>query len=170
VTADVRRKAIAGMLVADLLVFGGWIVALSAATTGEQVKLPVEGYDPRDLLSGHYARFRLIAEREARAFVPPSLSESSGPVEFCAESSADRLHVARYREGGEGCRYVLRGQLSHGFVEFDVNRFYVDERRAHDVAFVRAGPETYLVATLDGRGGVHVVDLVVDGKSLAGRR
>jgi uncharacterized membrane-anchored protein len=168
VTADVRRKAIAGMIVADLLVFGGWIVALNAATAGEQVKLPVEGYDPRDLLSGHYARFRLIAEREARAFVPPSLS--SGAVEFCAESSADRLHVARYREGGEPCRYVLRGQLSRGNVQFDADRFYVDERRARDAASVRAGPETYVVAVLDGRGGVHVVDLVVDGKSLAGRR
>jgi hypothetical protein len=58
----------------------------------------------------------------------------------------------------------------NGAVSFGVERFYVDERRAPSVGFVAAGPETYLVATIDDGGAVHALDLVVAGKSVGARK
>jgi GDYXXLXY protein len=165
--ADLRGKAILAMLAADLAVFGAWIGSLQAARAGDHVRLPVEGFDPRDLLSGHYVRFRLVAEREAAPLVPSAMKDGGGPVEFCAESSGGFLHPVRFRAPAESCRFVLRGESERGMVHFPADRFYIDERRAGQATSVRAGPDTYVVATLDERGGVHVVDLVVGGKSLA---
>jgi uncharacterized membrane-anchored protein len=166
---SIRRKVIAGLIVADLLVFGGWISSLEAGLRYDTVKLPVEGFDPRDLLSGRYIRFRLVAEREAAALVPVQDRLRSGPVSFCAEASAGLVHPVRMRAPGERCALVLTGELVGGVVRFPADRFYVDERRAGQVAAVRAGPRTYLVATLDEGGAVHAVDLVVEGESLRRR-
>ena len=166
-TAGRRKKAIVGLIVADLLVFGGWIASLQAGLRHDAVKLPVEGFDPRDLLSGHYVRFRLVAEREASALLR---GERSGSVSFCAEEKDGFVHPSHVREPGESCRLVLTGEASGSSVRFAADRFYVDERRAREVAFVRAGPQTYLLATLDGVGSVHAIDLVVDGKSIGRRK
>lgn len=165
-TNDRRRKVIAAAIVADVLIFGGWIASLQAGLAHDAVKLPVEGYDPRDLLSGHYVRFRLTAEREAAPLVP---REQAGRVSFCAEESGGFVHPTHVRAPGEPCRLVMTGDVEGERVRFGAERFYVDERRANEVGFVRAGPQTYLVATLDGSGAVHPVDLVVEGKSLRRR-
>ena len=165
-TGERRKRVIVGLIVADLLVFGAWIGSLEAGLRHDVVKLPVEGFDPRDLLSGHYVRFRLVAEREAAALVPPEVRARSGPVSFCAESIGGVVRPVRMRSPGDACDLVLAGQGSPEGVRFGADRFYVDERRASEVAFVRAGPSTYLVATLDGAGLVHAIDLVVDGKSV----
>lgn len=166
-TTERRRKIIAGVIVADLLIFGGWIASLEAGLRHDAVKLPVEGFDPRDLLSGHYVRFRLIAEREAAALLPQDARLRGGRMSFCAEESQGFVHPVHVREPGEGCKLVLTGDVSGEGVRFGAERFYLDERRAREVMLVRAGPTTYLLATLDDGGSVHAVDLVVDGKSMA---
>ena len=165
-----RKQVILAVLAADLLVFGGWVASLEAGLRGDRVRLAVEGFDPRDLLSGHYVRFRLVAEREAAALLKPEARAQVGQVSFCAVEGTDGfLHPVRVRAPGEECRWVLTGTASPEAVRFAADRFYLDERRAGQVAFVQAGPRTYLLATLDGGGAVHPVDLVVDGKSLARR-
>jgi len=166
VTAGRRKRVILGLVVADLLIFGGWIASLEAGLRHDAVKLPVEGFDPRDLLSGHYVRFRLIAEREAAALLPPEERARGGRVSFCAEAMEGFVHPVRLRAPGEPCNLVLTGEAWPDGVRFGADRFYVDERRARDVAVVRAGPSTYLVATLDDGGSVHALDLVVGGNSL----
>jgi uncharacterized membrane-anchored protein len=163
---SVRRKMIVGLIVANVLVFGGWISSLEAGLRRDTVKLPVEGFDPRDLLSGHYVRFRLAAEREAAALLPPDDRARIGAVSFCAEVSDGFVHPVRVRAPGEGCPMLLTGEVSGRSVRFAADRFYVDERRAREVAVVRTGPRTYLVATLDEGGSVHAVDLVVEGQSV----
>ena len=166
---SVRRKVIAALIAADLLVFGGWISSLEAGLRRDTVRLPVEGFDPRDLISGHYVRFRLVAEREATALLRGGDGARGGPVSFCAETTDGFVHPVRLRAPGEACPLVLTGEASDRSVRFAADRFYVDERRAREVASVRAGPRTYLVATLDEGGSVHAVDLVVEGKSLRRR-
>jgi uncharacterized membrane-anchored protein len=170
VTPERRKKVIAGMLVADLLVFGGWIASLQASLLGDRMKLPVEGFDPRDLISGHYVRFRLTAEREASALLSAEERVRGERLSFCMEPAGGRLHPVRVRKAGDACKPILTGQASAEGVRFGPDRFYVDERRANEVAAVRAGPDTYLLGTIDDGGRVHPIDLVVDGKSLGRRK
>jgi uncharacterized membrane-anchored protein len=161
------KRVLVAMAVADLLVFGGWVASEELHRGGAAIKLPVEGYDPRDLLSGHYVRFRLIAAREATPFASPSEQRFA----VCLEATEDGLyHVTRLRRRGDACAPFLSGTGAGGLIDFGVDRFYVDERIAGEVRWVRPGPNTYLVATVDGNGVVHPIDLVVDGNSLKPRR
>lgn len=166
-----RRGAmrLLGLLaLADVLVFGGIIAAEEASMwRGVEVRLPVEGYDPRDLLAGHYVRFRLVAVREAEAFGRTVAEDAA----FCLEERDGRWHVSRPRAAGDDCRPFLAVRPNRvGQVHFGVDRFYVDERRRREVGVVEAGPDTYLVGVVDRSGRVHPRDLVVGGKSLGGGR
>lgn len=159
-----RRALLLALVAADLLVFGGWIGVEQFARKGAQLRLPVEGYDPRDLLSGHYVRFRLVAVREAEALLPPG---GPRPARFCLEDRGGLLHVSRHLGDGEDCKLVLTSTApaaSRG-VDFGVDRFYVDERKAASVASVAAGPQTYVVGAI-AAGRLAIVDLVVNGRSL----
>ena len=153
------RKILFGLVIAlDLVFFGAWIASEeSARVRGVEVRLPVEGFDPRDLLSGHFVRFRLAAEREA-AEVEPSASE------YCLEEREGRHHVSRVRDSD--CPLYLRA-VQESPVRFGVDRFYIDERQAEAAAVVRAGPDTYLRARVTRDGRVHPVDLVIEGRSFA---
>jgi uncharacterized membrane-anchored protein len=156
------RKLLFQLVIAlDLLIFGGWIAAEEAARMrGAEVRLPVEGYDPRDLLSGHYVRFRLVAEREA--------SSSPQGTEFCLEERDGRHHVTVVRTRPEDCALFLRARQAT-LPRFGVERFYIDERRSKEAAIVTAGPDTYLRARVQD-GVVHPVDLVVAGRAFAPAR
>lgn len=170
--ASVKRLLVAMALV-DLLVFGGWIAREQMARTGERIELPVDGYDPRDLLSGHYVQFRLVAEREAEAITradPPAEASAESVAEsvsVCIERGADGMHhVTHVRGPGEACTFITGTRKPYA-VDFGVDRFYVDERRANEVGRVSEGPSTYLVVTVDAAGAIHPLDLVVGGKALA---
>lgn len=162
-SAQLTRRGIAALAAADLLFFGGWMVREERGVRGARLQFPIEGYDPRDLLSGHYVRFKLVAEDEAQAIGAADaycLSENTGP-----------LHLTRARAAGDDCRPFLgvqAGPSSPGrpALRFGVDRFYLDERKAGAAARIRAGPKTWLEATVDAEGRLHPVDLVVDGKSL----
>src|SRR5215467_4132654 len=128
------RVVLLALALVDLVVFGGWIAREEIARRlGSEVLLPVEGYDPRDLLSGHYVRFRLLAEREA-ARLDPEVRES-GARQYCLERLSDgRAHVVGRREPGDTCPLFLTTTSSaSGAAAFGVDRFYVDERRAAEV-------------------------------------
>lgn len=167
-----RRRVIAGLLAADVLLFGGWVGALQWSRRGATYRLPVEGYDPRDLLSGHYVRFRLVAEREADSLAGAErqqLAAQGARASFCLEERAGLLHVSRRRGPDDECKPFLTGQWLGGRLQFGAERFYVDERSASRVTVVRAGAETYVVATIDDGGVLGLKDLVVDGKSVRAR-
>lgn len=149
-----RTKLLLAIAIADVLVFGGWIGSeVHAQRVGTEVRLPVEGYDPRDLLSGHYVRFRLVAEREADALAP-------GPHTYCLEMQEAAHHVRAVRDVGDTCPLYITRTADR----FDIDRFYVDERRADSVARLPASDTTYLVARVTTDGRIHPQHLVVDGE------
>ncbi len=94
-------------------------------------------------------------------------STIGAPVSVCLERGADGLHhVTHHRGGGEACTFITGSREAYR-VDFGVDRFYVDERRASGVATVLEGSSTYLVATIDASGTIHPIDLVVGGNSMS---
>ena len=157
------KRILLAMVIADVVIFGGWVSYEELSRNGDRINLPVEGYDPRDLLSGHYIQFELTAAREAQALAPPHTTE----IAVCLERSGDGLyHVSRVRLMGDACKPFLIGSRGSTGVDFGIHRFYVDERIANEVGSVQAGSNTYLIATTDSRGTAHAVDFVMNGKSL----
>src|SRR5262249_59435621 len=92
------KRVLLGLALADLVFFGGWVAREESLRRGGRIHLPIEGYDPRDLLSGHYVRFQLVAVREAAAFLKPR--GASVPQTFCIEPKEGLYHVKGIRTGG----------------------------------------------------------------------
>jgi uncharacterized membrane-anchored protein len=159
------KRVLLGLALVDLLFFGGWVAREESLRRGGRIHLPIEGYDPRDLLSGHYVRFQLVAVREAATFLEPR--GAIAPQMFCIEPKEGLYHVNGVRTGStSSCSPFLRATLDNGaHWDFGIDRFYVDERLANEARRIQANPNTYLVATVDDSGAVHAVDLVVSGKS-----
>jgi uncharacterized membrane-anchored protein len=158
------NKRFAFIIVLDVVFFGGWIAQNEyKARVGDEVLLPVRGYDPRDLLSGHYVRFRLVAESQASELVDRN---RSGPMPFCIEKADDE----RWNVTQQGtCEVFIMGDVDRGTVHFPVDRFYVDEARANEVLSFSESKDTFVRARVDADGGVRLLDLVVNGKSFSGR-
>ncbi len=163
------KRVVLALALVDVLFFGGWIVREESLRRGSPIHLPVEGYDPRDLLSGHYVRFQLVAVREAENFIQPRGTIS--PQTFCIEARDGLYHVTGLRmDNANSCFRFLRATFDErGHWDFGVDRFYVDERLANEVRWIQANPSTYLVAVVDEGGVIHPTDLVVNGKSFASK-
>src|SRR5262245_24542193 len=120
------KRVLLALAVVDLVFFGGWVVREESLRRGGPIHLPIEGYDPRDLLSGHYVRFQLVAVREAASFIEPRGTIS--PQTFCIEPRARLYHVKGMRTGSaSSCSPFLQASLGErGHWDFGVDRFYVD--------------------------------------------
>jgi len=160
------KRVLLALALVDLVFFGAWVAREESSRRGGRIHLPIEGYDPRDLLSGHYVRFQLVAVREANALLDPR--GANVPQTFCIEPKDGLYHVKGVRAGNaSSCSSFLRATLDErAHWDFGVDRFYVDERLANEVRWIQANPDTYLIATVDDSGSVHPVDLIVNGKSL----
>lgn len=55
-----HRKVLAAALVVPFVALMGWLLLLThQRETGAEVIVAVDGYDPRDLLSGHYIQYKI---------------------------------------------------------------------------------------------------------------
>jgi len=162
------------------------IVAL-AALIGEQelrfadvriVNVPIRGYDPRDLLRGHY----LVGRFDWNWDVRPAKDGAGGLCVPDGDASRARVRfLADWHPGdrAEGCRLVIAGRIVSGvaaapptFVPASLDsgsrgvRFYVSEARAPDLEeLIRAHPGA-LTADLAVRadGGAAIKALRIDGQ------
>ena len=132
--------------------------------SGAQWDFKVTGYDPRDLLRGHYLRFRLAYDWQE-------------PRRQCA--------------GDKGCSYCLTdvgeqapkvqiidthlAKQCNGFMQSDdlqapLNRFYIPEthaKLAEDILRqARIDNTAYLRLSINKAGIARIVDLLIDGRPL----
>ena len=134
---------VAALFIAVALPLGlGW-TSHRAQMSGEEVRVKIEAYDPRDLLYGHYLTFRIkwpLPEKRASMGKDACLCVGSGAVD--PPVSVMACHFAREKGA---CHAVLTGR-DYGGDRFDIgiNRYYVDEAYAKPL-------ETMVRAQTQGR-------------------
>ena len=180
--------------------FAAWVIAALAlpvlalaAMVGEQerqlagattLSVPIRGYDPRDLLAGHYlyAQFDWDWERE-----PPAQS-ANGSVEGGACVVADRprprLHFIPGWKAHDpvqlNCKVLIAGRVWPGtparFIPTDLDigsggiRFYIPEDRSQELERLLREKPGSLTADLAVRanGSAAIGKLRIDGKAIGG--
>ncbi len=109
-SALVQKWGWAAALALPLVGLGtSWAISHSAAQQGEEWLIPVQGYDPRDLLRGHYVQYRYDwpGEAASRQFdsVDEVMSDSNGfeyASAICIEGRAPHmLRASRLVEPSE---------------------------------------------------------------------
>ena len=150
----------------------GWTLSVQAMISGgTKLDLPVRGYDPRDILAGHY----LAIEVDYDAFPSECKTDENAKGKerwkkkdafFCADAGRIGLGMS------EECPLFIKGYCLYGRFHDGVGRFYVPEKMAR--ALERAvrnkenNPMLRLSVTPDGRA--FPVDLILRGKPFKERR
>jgi uncharacterized membrane-anchored protein len=133
-------------------------------STGTQWDFAITGYDPRDLLRGHYLRFRIAydwqesqkqcASNNGCAYCLTDIGEQAPKVQITD------THIAKQCDG---------------FMQYDdlqepLNRFYIPENQAvlaEDLLRqARINNTAYLRLSINKEGAPRIVDLLIDGRSL----
>jgi len=141
---------------------------------GTSVVIPIAGFDPRDLLSGHYLTYRLDLGPGSAAICDPGQEQSQRPDEVfvCVVADHGTMTLARriltYEAPSSGttpgCTVVLRGRCEHGRFLAGIERFYVPEEHAAALDQAVRSQKGAVVVAVDRSGRAAVKDLLIDGR------
>ncbi len=152
-------------VVFPIVLMGGWLASLYFDRySGQMVELKITGYDPRDILSGHYFTYRLdfspdkvcVEKRQHPNYCICLQPSSSAPATVTWHGDCDDI--------GTHCSSVfLKGECRwNGFLA-GVERFYIPEY--YKIATVP--PNATVKLSVARSGASQVTMLLVDGKPLA---
>jgi hypothetical protein len=152
-------------LLFPILLLLGWVIRLEYQTqTGQEVRIRIKGYDPRDLLSGHFIRYQL----DLGAFDP--CSEDLGPtVCVCLNSEVDgKFQIAsgsfRCESEPGDCQFKLKGSCRGSQFLAGVERYSIAESLAP--VLQRLPENSSVILSLDSEGNGHVKKVLVEDQSL----
>lgn len=113
-------------LVVPLLGLGGlWALSERTYERGTEWEVPIQGYDPRDYLRGHYVEF---------SYDWPGIEEFSGvpPEALCLEGAAPAIARVTQVAVEAACAHPVRADKSgvYGWDGLTRGRLYVGQERA----------------------------------------
>lgn len=126
-----------------------WAWTDSWTKEGTEWDVPVQGYDPRDLLRGHYIEFTYDW--------PGDDSDVAFLSAFCIEGDAPTISRIVEREDVESCAHFARANYGsvYGGMGLERGRLYVPQTQARDLEDKLRDPELRGIVTVrqrvDGR-------------------
>lgn len=150
-----------------VLVIAAWALQFTAISLyGEKVQLRITGYDPRDLLAGHYLRYRVdfgslltcSSDTQTEKCVCLKPDQSTGI------SQAAWVGACTQRTSQEDCNHWLKVKCRWSQLSTSIDRFYIPETQANLLRTVPAN--STIEVHLNGRGQGIVTNLLVNGEPL----
>ena len=135
--------------------------------SGKRVIVPIMGFDPRDLLSGHYLTYKLDLDTDAchdyqnegdTVYICLTLNDSAE-----IEKSSSMTYLSD--DWHEYCDAVIRGTCNRGSFSAGIQRFYSPEAESVFLeSAVRDGSGS-LVLSVDRNGKAAIKHLLINGWS-----
>ena len=133
--------------------------------TGDQWSFEITGYDPRDLLRGHYLQFRLAYDWDSGK----DTCNSGQDCCLCltdTEKKMPKVHKTNCEIAKTQCDgYMLSEHQS------SLNRFYIAEseaKRAEDILRqARVDNNAFLSVSINARGEPKIIDLLIGEKPIS---
>ena len=156
-----RKLLLVFSFILPVCVLMGWVVLNEyQIRTSQTLTLPVEGYDPRDLLSGRYLTYKVHYGVK------------------CPESKKSKWRATAYAcfepekyitlgQKPKNCSLFIKGRcLAKEFLA-NIDRYYIPEKKAKKATEIfRKAQEKQVVLAVPSTGQALVQDLLVDGQSL----
>lgn len=160
-----NKRALLFVVALPICYMAFWLASLEASVTlAKEITLEVEGYDPRDLLSGHYLRYRVSYGDVANKGLTYNYSSDSCLC-FGVEPTvpAKAIWAGNCSERDQStCGIYLRGHTGWGpqFIA-DIERYYIPEQYASSLQRVPSNTTIRVAVPSSGRGIVR--GMYVDG-------
>ena len=154
------KYTIAAVLV-PILALLGWVTTLQLGISNAKIiRIPVEGYDPRDLLSGHYLRYKL----KLGDFEP--CTESITEACVCFEVTSDNVNYAPNWKGScnakpAACKTFISGNCQHSRFVTGLEQFYISEEISPSLKTVP--PNATIDVAVSDNGTAQALSFYVDG-------
>ena len=134
------------------------------------VTLPVEGYDPRDLLSGYYLMYTV----QYGVKCPESPKRCRGMRCGLSRSGKSKAYICFAPEKyitlwqkPKNCSLFIQGQCVNKEFTANINRYYLPEKKAKKgTAMFRKAQKKQVVLAVTSKGHALVKDILVEGESL----
>lgn len=107
-----RLTFAAALLLPLVALAGSWVVTHRQAQQGQEWLIPIQGYDPRDLLRGHYVQYRydwpIAQHQEGDGRFDPGYADA-----LCVTGNAPHIQAVRPlpQNAAQDCAIILRGTL-----------------------------------------------------------
>lgn len=143
-----------------------WTLKLSLnQRQGIAVELPIKGFDPRDILSGHYLRFRLdLAAEDPCPMVDNMAVKDDTPRCVCLQPTKPLAHITWKGEceaKPSDCSLYIRGRCERQGFFAGIERYYIPEA---DSAFIPRLPDhSTLVISVQASGTTLPLELKPGG-------
>ena len=123
---------------------------------GQLITLPIEGFDPRDLLSGHYLTYQVDYG------LTPICQEPNQTVGLCLQPTVSTFSLDL---SPSTCQVWLKGQCDNAkHFSAGIERFYIPEQYASTLDKLVRNHQGALVIRVNHSGDASIVDLLIDGK------
>jgi uncharacterized membrane-anchored protein len=123
-------------------------------SAGRDFTLPIIGFDPRDLLAGHYLTYTIDYGIEAC-----HKNESTKSVYICMEPRAKMINKPA------DCKWFVHGECNWGRFTANLERFYIPEDMGKPLEEKIRNKKGSIVITVTPSGNSMVKDLLIDGQS-----
>ncbi len=154
------------LLFIPVVILLGWVISIQTAVlTGTPVVLPVRGFDPRDILAGHY----LAVAVDYGAFTS-ECADRQGKQRwekteafFCPDIGKIVLNKPA------DCAVFIKGYCRYGRFDDNVSRFYIPEKLSRPLEQAVREPENnpQLLLSVSRDGRAFPQDLILDGLPFA---
>jgi uncharacterized membrane-anchored protein len=127
-------------------------------TLGEEVVLPIVGFDPRDLLSGHYLVYQI--EYGVKNPCRKVSKQSKSRIGYVV------LNPPKFKtyEPSQG-QIFIKGECESGRFKAGIERFYIPQEHGKILDKVVRGKQGKIVLSVFYDGRAQVKDLLINDKS-----
>lgn len=120
---------------------------------GREVTLPITGYDPKSLLSGHYLSYQID-------YGVKDLCHNNAKVGYiCLDTKMFSHHWP------ENCPLIIKGTCKGSRFHAGVERYYVPETKVKRLENLIRSRQAHIVLSVLRNGKAQVKDLLIDGRS-----
>ena len=161
---NTNKKLAASLIFPIVCLIGLTVYKAVKAAAGKKIIIPITGYDPRDLLSGHYLTFRLDLNNDNLC---DDEYYNSSPVYICLrQSENDEINSNISEDASEepGCDAKLMGKCENGIFSAGVERFYIPEEYSAELDKIIRNGVGKIVVSIDKNGKAVIKDLLINGR------
>lgn len=132
---------------------------------GIDIKLPIEGFDPRDLLAGHYLTYSVnygvpVCADSTVGNIPDPFAGHDIPAYVCLKPAFFRFG----KQFSPECTLAIRGVCRMFRFEAGIERFYIPENYARPLDLAVRNKNGEIIVSITDSGTAMVKELLIDGR------
>lgn len=122
--------------------------------SGKKFTLNIVGFDPRDLLSGHYLTYRVQYLKDGKRICSSSDKEKL----YCFDNMSAVDTQAEFPK----CKYVVKAKCEHLRFKLGIERFYIPEEYSVELDKVVRDQKGKIIISVNTNGDAQVSNLLIN--------